>query len=95
MISGTGTVAGTAGTVGTAVTAGTASTVGTAGTSVTAVTAVTVLAEVAVSSDSVGGGAIFLKVDYSQCLIFKKTCDEMDFTRTFQASPKCKSRSNI
>jgi hypothetical protein len=92
MISGTGTVAGTAGTVGTAVTAGTASTVGTAGTSVTAVT---VLAEVAVSSDSVGGGAIFLKVDYSQCLIFKKTCDEMDFTRTFQASPKCKSRSNI
>ena len=68
MFSGTGTVAGTAGTV--VDTAGTV--VGTAGT-------VAVLAEVANSSDSAGGGAVFLKVDYSQCLIFQKLCVEMDF----------------
>ena len=53
------TVAGTAGTVDVTV-AGTADTVA-------------VLAEVAVSSDSAGGGAVFLKVDYSQCLRFKRT----------------------
>ena len=69
MFSGTGTVAGiVAGTAGTVV--GTAGTV--AGT-------VAVLAEVANSSDSAGGGAVFLKVDYSQCLIFQKLCVEMDF----------------
>ena len=84
MFSGTGTVAGTAaGTVagtldGTAVTTGTAGTAGT----------VVVLAEVANSSDSAGGGAVFLKADYSQCLIFQKLCVEMDFMRTFQASSK-------
>ena len=71
---------------GTGTVAGTVA--GTAGT-------VAVLAEVAVSSDSAGGGAVFLKVDYSQCLIFQKLCVEMDFTRTFQASSKCKSRSKI
>ena len=65
MFSGTGTVAGTAGTV-----------VGTAG---TVAGTVAVLAEVANSSDSAGGGAVFLKVDYSQCLIFQKLCVEMDF----------------
>ena len=87
IFSGTGTVAGTAaGTVagtldGTAVTTGTAGTSGTAGT-------VVVLAEVANSSDSAGGGAVFLKADYSQCLIFQKLCVEMDFMRTFQASSK-------
>ena len=63
MFSGTGTVAGTAGTA--------------AGTVVG--TTVAVLAEVANSSDSAGGGAVFLKVDYSQCLIFQKLCVEMDF----------------
>ena len=67
---------------------GTGTVAGTAGT-------VAVLAEVAVSSDSAGGGAVFLKVDYSQCLIFQKLCVEMDFTRTFQAASKGKSRSNI
>ena len=76
MFSGTGTVAGTvAGTAGTVVdTAGTV--VGTAG---TVAGTVAVLAEVANSSDSAGGGAVFLKVDYSQCLIFQKLCVEMDF----------------
>ena len=93
MFSGTGTVAGTAaGTVagtfaGTAATSGTTGTAGTSGTAGTVV----VLAEVIFSSDSAGGGAVFLKVDYSQCLIFQKLCVEMDFTRTFQASSKCKS----
>ena len=85
MFSGTGTVAGiVAGTAGTVV--GTAGTV--AGT-------VAVLAEVANSSDSAGGGAVFLKVDYSQCLIFQNCVLKWIFTRTFQASSKCKSRSNI
>ena len=93
MFSGTGTVAGTAagtvagtfaGTVagtfaGTAVASGTTGTAGT----------VVVLAEVANSSDSAGGGAVFLKTDYSQCLLFQKLCVEMDFMRTFQASSKC------
>ena len=96
MFSGTGTVAGTAagtvagtfaGTVagtfaGTAVASGTTGTAGTAGT-------VVALAEVANSSDSAGGGAVFLKADYSQCLLFQKLCVEMDFMRTFQASSKC------
>ena len=72
MFSGTGTVAGiVAGTDGTVV--------GTAGT-------VAVLAEVANSSDSAGGGAVFLKVDYSQCLISKNCVLKWIFTRTFQAS---------
>ena len=93
MFSGTGTVAGTAagtvagtfaGTVagtfaGTAVASGTTGTAGT----------VVALAEVANSSDSAGGGAVFLKADYSQCLIFQKLCVEMDFMWTFQASSKC------
>ena len=86
MFSGTGTVAGTAaGTfAGTAVTSGSTGTAGTSGTAGTVV----VLAEVANSSDSAGGGAVFLKADYSQCLIFQKLCVEMDFMRTFQASSK-------
>ena len=37
------------------------------GTGTVAGTAGTVLAEVVVSSESAGGGAVFLKVDYSQC----------------------------
>ena len=81
MFSGTGTVAGTAAGTVAGTLDGTAVTTGTAGT-------VVVLAEVANSSDSAGGGAVFLKADYSQCLIFQKLCVEMDFMRTFQASSK-------
>ena len=67
---------------------GTGTVAGTAGTVVGTAGTVAVLAEVANSSDSAGGGAVFLKADYSQCLIFQKLCVEMDFMRTFQASSK-------
>ena len=85
---GTGTAVGTvAGTF-----AGTAATSGTTGTAGTVV----VLAEVAFSSDSAGGGAVFLKVDYSQCLIFQKNCVIKWILRGhFKPPPNARVRSNI